>query len=212
MGIERINRIADYGSAWVLWVLIIASVIALAIVVERLVLFLSSRDNLTRLRREIRVLLDRGDVDGARKRLDASPSFEASIARAGLDAGGAPSAEERIQAEQQVARLTLERNLGFLGTLGSNAPFVGLLGTVIGIVRAFHELAAATGQVTAGLMSEIGEALIATAVGILVAIPAIASFNFFQRAIKVRLGQSDALGREVLAYLKSETPAHAEAE
>jgi biopolymer transport protein ExbB len=212
MGIERINRIADYGSAWVLWVLIIASVIALAIVVERLVLFLSSRDNLTRLRREIRVLLDRGDVDGARKRLDASPSFEASIARAGLDAGGAPSAEERIQAEQQVARLTLERNLGFLGTLGSNAPFVGLLGTVIGIVRAFHELSAATGQVTAGLMSEIGEALIATAVGILVAIPAIASFNFFQRAIKVRLGQSDALGREVLAYLKSETPAHAEAE
>jgi biopolymer transport protein ExbB len=212
MGIERINRIADYGSAWVLWVLIIASVIALAIVVERLVLFLSSRDNLTRLRREIRVLLDRGDVEGARKRLDASPSFEASIARAGLDAGGAPSAEERIQAEQQVARLTLERNLGFLGTLGSNAPFVGLLGTVIGIVRAFHELSAATGQVTAGLMAEIGEALIATAVGILVAIPAIASFNFFQRAIKVRLGQSDALGREVLAYLKSETPAHAEAE
>jgi biopolymer transport protein ExbB len=212
MGIERINRIAEYGSAWVLWVLIIASVIALAIVVERLVLFLSSRDNLTRLRREIRVLLDRGDVEGARKRLDASPSFEASIARAGLDASGAPSAEERIQAEQQVARLTLERNLGFLGTLGSNAPFVGLLGTVIGIVRAFHELSATTGQVTAGLMSEIGEALIATAVGILVAIPAIASFNFFQRAIKVRLGQSDALGREVLAYLKAEIPAHAEAE
>jgi biopolymer transport protein ExbB len=212
MGIERINRIADYGSAWVLWVLLIASVIALAIVVERLVLFLSSRDNLTRLRRELRVLLDHGDVDGARKRLDASPSFEASIARAGLDAGGAPSAEERIQAEQQVARLTLERNLGFLGTLGSNAPFVGLLGTVIGVVRAFHELSAATGQVTAGLLSEIGEALIATAVGILVAIPAIAFFNYFQRAIKVRLGQSDALGREVLAYLKSELPAHAEAE
>lgn len=212
MGIERINRITDYGSAWVLWVLIIASVIALAIVIERLVLFLSSRDNVTRLRRELRVLLERGDVDGARKRLDQSPSFEASIARAGLDAEGAPSAEERIQAEQQVARLALERNLGFLGTLGSNAPFVGLLGTVIGVVRAFHELSAATGQVTAGLLSEIGEALIATAVGILVAIPAIAFFNLFQRAIKVRLGQSDALGREVLAYLKSGAPAHADAE
>jgi biopolymer transport protein ExbB len=212
MGIERINRITDYGSAWVLWVLVIASVVAFAIVIERMVLFLSSRDNLTRLRRELRALLERGDIDGARKRLDESPSFEASIARAGLDAGGAPSAEERIQAEQQVARLTLERNLGFLGTLGSNAPFVGLLGTVIGVVRAFDELSAATGQVTAGLLSEIGEALIATAVGILVAIPAIAFFNLFQRAIKVRLGQSDALGREVLAYLKSGAPARADAE
>jgi len=212
MGIERINRITAYGSAWVLWVLVIASVIALAIVIERLVVFLSSRDNVTRLRREIRALLDRGDVDGARKRLDESPSFEASIARAGLDADGAASAEERIQAEQQVARLTLERHLGFLGTLGSNAPFVGLLGTVIGVVRAFHELSAATGQVTAGLLSEIGEALIATAVGILVALPAIAFFNLFQRAIKVRLGQSDALGREVLAYLKSGGVAPAAAE
>lgn len=212
MGIERINRITDYGSAWVLWVLILASVVALAIVIERLVVFLSSRDNVTRLRREIRVLLERGDVAGARKRLDQSPSFEATIARAGLDADGAPSAEERILAEQQVARLALERNLGFLGTLGSNAPFVGLLGTVIGVVRAFDELSAATGQVTAGLLSEIGEALIATAVGILVALPAIAFFNLFQRAIKVRLGQSEALGREVLAYLKSGAPAGAGAE
>jgi biopolymer transport protein ExbB len=210
MGIERINRIADYGSAWVLWVLIIASVVALAIVLERLVLFMSSRDNVPRLRREVRALLEREDVAGARKRLDESPSFEAAIALAGLDARGAASAEERIHAEQQVARLSLERNLGFLGTLGSNAPFVGLLGTVIGVVRAFDELSAATGQVTAGLLSEIGEALIATAVGILVAIPAIAFFNLFQRAIKVRLGQSDALGREVLAYLKSGAPAHAE--
>jgi biopolymer transport protein ExbB len=167
MGIERINRIADYGSGWVLWVLVIASVVALAIVVERLVLFLSSRDNVPRLRREVRALLERQDVAGARKRL---------------------------------------------GTLGSNAPFVGLLGTVIGVVRAFDELSAATGQVTAGLLSEIGEALIATAVGILVAIPAIAFFNLFQRAIKVRLGQSDALGREVLAYLKSGGAAPAAAE
>jgi biopolymer transport protein ExbB len=212
MGIERINRITVYGSAWVLWVLVIASVIALAIVIERMVVFLSSRDNVTRLRREIRVLLERGDVDGARKRLDESPSFEASIARAGLDANGAASAEERIQAEQQVARLTLERHLGFLGTLGSNAPFVGLLGTVIGVVRAFHELSAATGQVTAGLLAEIGEALIATAVGILVALPAIAFFNLFQRAIKVRLGQSEALGREVLAFLKAGGAAPAAAE
>ncbi len=203
MDIERINRITTYGSTWVLWVLVVASVVALAIVIERAVLLISSRDDLVRLRRELRELLAQRDVDGARRRLDASPSFEASIARAGLDADGAASAEERIQAEQQVTRLELERHLGFLGTLGSNAPFIGLLGTVIGVVRAFHKLAELTGQVSAGLLAEIGEALVATAVGIVVALPAIACFNAFQRIIRGRLGQSDALGREVLAYLKS---------
>jgi biopolymer transport protein ExbB len=213
MNIERIQRITNYGSHWILWVLIIASVVALAIVIERAVLFLSSRDNVARLRRDVRALLARRDVSGARRRLDDSPSFEALIARAGLDADGAASAEERILSEREMVRLKLERHLGFLGTLGSNAPFVGLLGTVIGIVRAFHRLSETTGQVSAGLMTEIGEALVATAIGILVALPAIAFFNLFQREIRSRLGHSDALGREVLAYLKSGqtlTPSDAE--
>ncbi|HEY3493579.1 MAG TPA: MotA/TolQ/ExbB proton channel family protein [Polyangiaceae bacterium] len=212
MNIERIQHLTAYGSQWILWVLVALSVIALAIVIERTIVLVSSRDNVLKLRRELRALLGREDVEGARRRLDASPSFEASIARAGLEAGGAASAEERMRSEQQVARLTLERHLGFLGTLGSNAPFVGLLGTVIGVVRAFQELAQSSGQVSAGLLAEIGEALIATAVGILVALPAVAFFNLFQRLIKARLGQSEALRHEVLAYLKSGAPSAADAE
>lgn len=213
MFIERLQRITNYGSHWILWVLVVASVVALAIVLERAVLFWSSRDDVARLRREIRALLAARDVAAARRRLDDSPSFEALIARAGLDADGVGSAEERILAEREVARLKLERNLGFLGTLGSNAPFVGLLGTVIGIVRAFHRLSESTGQISAGLMAEIGEALVSTAIGILVALPAVAFFNLFHRAIKARLGHSDALGHEVLAFLKSEPRvAHADAE
>jgi len=204
MNIERISRITTYGAHWVLWVLVVCSVVALGIVIERAVLFLSSRDDARKLRRELRAFLSASDLPGARRRLDRSPSFEASIARAALDADGAASAEERLLAEREVARLSLERHLGFLGTLGSNAPFVGLLGTVIGIVRAFHRLSESTGQVSAGLLAEIGEALVATAVGILVALPAIAFFNLFHRTIKARLGASDALGHEVLAFLKSD--------
>jgi len=212
MNIERIQHITAYGSTWVLWVLVVASVIALGIVLERTVLFVSSRDNSARLRQDLRGLLSERDVVGARRRLDRSPSFEAQVARAGLEADGVASAEERMLAEREVARLSLERNLGFLGTLGSNAPFVGLLGTVIGIVRAFHRLSESTGQVSAGLLAEIGEALVATAVGILVALPAIAFFNLFHRAIKARLGQSDALSHEMLAYLKSARSVAADAE
>ena len=108
-----------------------------------------------------------------------------------------------MRGEQQVARLTMERNLAFLGTLGNNAPFIGLLGTVIGIVRAFRELSRAKGQMSTALMAEIGEALIATAVGLLVALPAIALFNIFQRSIRARSSRAEALSGEVLAYLKS---------
>ena len=98
----------------------------------------------------------------------------------------------------------MERRLAFLGTLGANAPFIGLLGTVIGIIRAFAELNESAGKVTAGLMSEVGEALVATAIGIMVAIPAIAVFNAYQRVIKTRLARAESLGREVMAYLRSD--------
>ena len=104
----------------------------------------------------------------------------------------------------QMAKLHMEKRLAFLGTVGANAPFVGLLGTVIGIIRAFHSLNESAGKVTAGLMAEVGEALVATAIGILVALPAIAFFNFFQRIIKSRLARADAFGKEVLALLKAE--------
>jgi biopolymer transport protein ExbB len=103
-----------------------------------------------------------------------------------------------------VAKIRMERRLAFLGTLGANAPFIGLLGTVIGIIRAFAELNEAAGKVTAGLMSEVGEALVATAIGIMVAIPSIAVFNAYQRVIKTRIARAESLGREVLAYLKSD--------
>ena len=203
---DKLTGFAMLGATWVMWVLVGLSVGGLAVALERALALLRSRDDVHRLKLDLLALLARDDLPAARARLALSRSFEARIADAGLtDPGaGAASAEERIAAATQLARLRMERRLAFLGTLGNNAPFVGLLGTVIGIIRAFHELDGSAGKVTAGLMSQVGEALVATAIGILVALPAIAAFNAFQRAIKARLGQADALGREVLAYLKDE--------
>lgn len=206
MNIEQIlNAFTMLGAQWILWLLVALSVAGVTVVIERAVFLFTSRDDVVRLQRELRDFLARGKVDAARKRLEASPSFEARVAAAGLNADGAGSAEERMAGESQLARLRMERSLTYLGTLGSNAPFVGLLGTVIGIIGAFHQLNdGGVGQVSAGLMAEIGEALVATAVGLLVALPAIAFYNAFQRVIKTRLGRADVLGREVLAYFKSQ--------
>ena len=125
------------------------------------------------------------------------------MAAAGLDADGVASAEERMQGESELCKLSMEKNLALLGTLGNNAPFIGLRGTVIGIVRSFRALQSSNGQVSAGLMAEIGEALVATAIGLLVALPAVAAFNLFQRLIRARMGRATALAHEIIGFLKS---------
>jgi biopolymer transport protein ExbB len=127
--------------------------------------------------------------------------LEARIVAAGVGAQCVAEAEERMAAAAYEQRLRSEKNLAFLGTLGNNAPFVGLLGTVVGIIGAFGELDASGGQMTTGLMAEIGEALISTAVGLLVALPAVAAYNTFQRVLSVRIGRGEVLGRELLAFL-----------
>src|SRR5690606_30719130 len=103
---------------------------------------------------------------------------------------GPAAAEKGMQSAIAAERKALEARLAYLGTLGNNAPFVGLFGTVIGVILAFEELgqagAAGTGAsqvASAAVMSAIAEALVATAVGIGVALPAVAAYNYFQRRL-----------------------------
>ncbi|MGB5809469.1 MAG: MotA/TolQ/ExbB proton channel family protein [Polyangiales bacterium] len=201
---ERLTAFAMLGATWVMWLLIFLSVIGVAIIFERVYYFFSSREDVRKLQEDLRLLLAKNDIGGARERLGQSKSFQAKIVYAGVEVvdEGADSVEERLAGATSIARTQMERNLGFLGTVGNNAPFVGLLGTVIGVIRAFHALDQSAGKVTSGLMAEVGEALVATAIGLLVALPAVAFFNFFQRLIRYRLTWADALGRDLLAYMK----------
>lgn len=205
---QKLTGFAMMGATWIMWVLVGLSVGGIAVALERAIYLIRTSENVRKLKIQILALLRKGDVDGARARLKQSPSHVAEIIAAGLadPAEGSASAEERMSGATQLAKLRMERRLAFLGTLGSNAPFIGLLGTVIGIINAFHQLNDAGGKVTAGLMSQVGEALVATAIGILVALPAIAFFNGFQRVIKSRLARAEAFGKEVLAFLKAEKP------
>lgn len=195
------QHLVGLGATWVLWALIGLSVIAVAVILERLVFFLSTKANRGDLRVQVNRGLARKQLAQVKRSLDESPSIEARIVSAAMRADCPEQADELMAAESSLQRLRAEKNLAFLGTLGNNAPFIGLLGTVIGIIGAFHQLDASGGQLTAGLMAEIGEALTATAVGLLVALPAVAAYNSFQRVLSVRLTQGDAWGREVVANL-----------
>lgn len=213
--IERVkSAMVGLGAGWVLILMLVLSVVSLAIMLERGFLYWSLRDDLPMLMRDLGRLLRGGDLDGARKRLESSPSAEAAVVIAGIvEAGmGSEAAEEAMLGASALQKLKLEKRLTFLGTLGNNAPFIGLLGTVIGIVGAFDELgkqknatltAAATQVAPEAVMTNISEALVATAVGLLVAIPAVASFNWFQRIVKATLANTEALSHVLLAHLKA---------
>lgn len=210
MSIEHaFSSLANHGARWIFWILVALSVLALAIAIDRIVLLVASRPDITRIKSDLLDALRHGKPSRAIEALRQSASFEAKVLLAGLssESAGAAAAEERMAGASQFAKITMERNLSVLATVGTNAPFVGLLGTVIGIIRAFRSLDAAGGRVTAHLLADIGEALVATGVGLLVALPAIAFYNSFQRVIATRVARADALGREVLAFLKTEPAA-----
>ncbi|MGC4093082.1 MAG: MotA/TolQ/ExbB proton channel family protein [Polyangiaceae bacterium] len=199
------------GATWVLWLLLALSAISLGIGLERALVFWSRREDVGRLVRDLHVLLTQGEMDRARLRLRESSSAEAAVVLSGLDhwARGRSAVAEAMAAATGIERARLERRLLFLGTVGNNAPFIGLLGTVIGIVGAFEELGRGAGQLAEAaaperVMSSIAEALVATAVGLVVAIPAVATFNYFQGLLTATLGNAETLGHVLLSHMRPE--------
>jgi biopolymer transport protein ExbB len=203
------------GASWVLWLLAGLSVLSLTIAIERWFFYRRLQGNLPVLAEMLDRRLAAGELREAIADLGRSRSVAASVAAAGLRLAdlGPAAADRAMQSAVALERGRLEKRLAFLGTLGNNAPFVGLFGTVIGVILAFQELghgasghagaaAAAAGQMASqALMSAIAEALVATAVGIFVALPAVAAYNFFQRRVASLLVGTEVLSNLVLAYL-----------
>jgi biopolymer transport protein ExbB/biopolymer transport protein TolQ len=180
---QLLNVAETFGQA-ALYILILLSVGSIAVAIERIMFFNKRKVDATQLGLEITKKLRANDRAGAEKLLANHPSIEAQVmfeAIKWLD-HGTDSVREVIDGTLRQRKKEYERGLLYLGTLGNNAPFVGLFGTVLGIVSAFKELgsAGASGQM-GNVMSGIAEALVATAIGILVAIPAVVAFNYFQK-------------------------------
>ncbi len=204
------------GATWVLWLLAVLSVISVAVAVERWWCFRKHSGDLRALAEGLDRRLSVGEVEEAIVDLSKSNAVAASVAAAGLRLAhlGPAAVDKAMQSASALERSHLEKRLAYLGTLGNNAPFVGLFGTVIGVIRAFEELghgapghgggvSAASQVASQAVMTGIAEALVATAVGIAVALPAVAAYNYFQRCVTSLLAGSEVLSSLVLAYLLS---------
>jgi len=196
------------GASPVMWLMLALSVASVAVMLERAVFFRRRRADIPALVRGLSERLRALDLEGARRVLDASASPEAAVVAVGLAEvrRGTSAVREAMAGATLLQRAQLERGLGFLGTLASNTPFIGLFGTVIGIIMAFDQLStsAVRGTASQAVMGSIAEALVATAVGIGVAVPAVAAFNAFQQRIKLILDQTAALGCVLLTFLEDE--------
>lgn len=207
--IEAVKEIlVQSGTIWVLWLLMGLSLVSVLIVVERLLLYRSAEGDLESLAKHLDEKLSTNNYEGALMLLRGSSSIAASITAAGLRLAhlGPKSVEQAIKSATALEKTRLEKWLAYLGTVGNNAPFVGLFGTVIGIIEAFEHLSEGTkaaGQAASqAVMSSIAEALVTTAIGILVALPAVAFYNYLQRRVVSLLSGTEALTHLLLAYLE----------
>lgn len=191
------------SSAWVLCLLLALSVASVAVMLERAWVFLRHRFGENAFVAQVEPLLSQRDWEQAMSLCQASRAFEPQVLLAGLRQASQSkeSVEEAMEGERIRISLLLQKHLSFLGTLGANAPFIGLFGTVLGIIHAFKDLALTDGGGGPAVMAGIAEALVATAVGLLVAIPAVVMYNFFHSRLHLVVERSRRLSQLLLTQV-----------
>jgi biopolymer transport protein ExbB len=208
---QQMTNFALLGAEWVLWVLVALSVLCVAVAIERLIYSSMNATPAGPFQAALQAFVSGGSPEDLEQTLDGLDGIEARVLKSGVQAGrrgGAASAEEAITGTLTIEKVKLDRRLMVLGTVGSNAPFIGLFGTVLGIIQAFHNLSIDSDEGANAVMAGISEALVATAVGLIVAIPAVVLYNYFQRRNKELLARVTSLSHMVLSRFKDD-PARA---
>jgi len=210
--------ILKQGSAS-MWIIVACSVIALAVAVERAIALWGFAGKARGLADAVTRAIYRGDIDDGRAQAERSRSPAADVFLAGLVAA-APRPGQRgststdrivaaVERQRLQTNLRLRRNLWVLGTVGATAPFVGLFGTVVGIMHAFRQMGLTGQGGFAVVAAGISEALVTTAGGIAVAIEAVVIYNFLNVHVQRLVLRLRLLTEELLEVLQDAPPAAA---
>ena len=184
-----------FGSDPTVWVMIFIFNLALFVVLERIYVLRKERGDGAGLVQYLSEALYRGDAVSqvAEKAAEKQYGLEGRIAAVSLKGWdkGEHAMREYAETALIAERRKLEKRLVILSTLGNNTPFIGLLGTVLGIMKAFRDLAEMGDSGPAVVMRGISEALIATAMGLAVAIPVVIAYNALSRTVQDKLSQAE---------------------
>lgn len=202
---EKIFVIAHYADQAVLILLVLMSVVSVGMIFERFVALRKVSQDSEAIRAKIRQALHEGNLAGFEDLARDTSSLEgraASQALRHLNETGLAGFEEVFNTFMLNEKPSLERYLAPLATIASNAPFIGLLGTVLGIMKAFNDLAQASDAGQQTVMAGISIALVATAAGLFVAIPAGIFYNYYTRKVKGIYTNLESVKELGLAYAK----------
>lgn len=190
---ENFDWLAAMRASPVMVVILCCSVVTLGFALERMLYFWKRRGNAEALYKVASEKVRAGGLKEAAWACASMPHPVGPVSAEVLRAADLPpeAAEEKLQIALSEQRLELERNLGVLGTMGNTAPLIGLLGTVWGIMRAFHDMASTGSAGPSVVAAGVAEALFTTAAGLLVAVPAVMLYNHFVRRISVMLTQAE---------------------
>ncbi len=202
---DRIFAIAHYADQGVLYLLIALTFVSLGLIVERYLKLNKLAKQSAQQREILEEAMSQVKISNLEDvKLDPT-SLEGRVMTYGfehLKQNGLKGLSETFDTFIKFQQPKLEQSLAFLATVGSNAPYIGLFGTVLGIMKSFHDLANSTNAGQQTVMSGISAALIATAAGLLVAIPNIVAFNYFQKQVKAIIGSVESCKDIMIAYGK----------
>ncbi len=202
---EKIFAVAQNGAEVVLWFLLALSILSIGIILERFFALRTVKRQSESMRVRLQSLIRSNSLKEIEDLSRDRDSLEGQALAYGLrhiEENGSEGLSEFLTSFALTEKPPLERYLNFLATVGSNAPFIGLLGTVLGIMKAFNDLSVSQAADNRVVMAGIAEALVATAVGLLVAIPAVIAYNYFQRQVKSSLTSLESVRELCLAYSK----------
>lgn len=202
---ENINYLAIFKESFTLVILLFCSLLSVTFALERWFFFRKARhkkvdDFLT----HISGMLKEGKVD---KALEYTAKIDSPVSRLfnyALHHREMTKSDltELLATKRQEEKLGFERYLSVLGTMGNIAPFIGLFGTVVGIIKAFRDLALSGVGGPTVVAKGIAEALVATAAGLAVAIPAVIIFNYFTRRLKVIMSELEIFSARLVIMLE----------
>ncbi len=194
-------------------VILLAMLLSLAVAIERTISLWGVGSRARELGQQIARHLLRGEVAAARNAAERSTALAADLFRAGFERAAkttGPNLDAVVSRELVALRLKMRRGMWILGTIGAVAPFVGLFGTVWGIMRSFKDLGLDVGSGGSGgssaVMAGISEALIATAIGIVVAVIAVVLFNIFQARLSRLSVEFKLIAEEFVELIREASP------
>ncbi len=200
---ELTVKISNAGAGGVImWFMVVLSVISLILIIERIIHFRRACGDLEIQYARLSGHLHREEFDEALAELEDDPTMVGRVARSGLSRlhHGRQAVQESMAAATLLERQKGERFLAVLGTLGANAPFIGLLGTVVEIIHTLSNSGSMSAEKIPQMMADLSTALAATAVGLLVALPAVAANNYFRRRLQSMESSAAAIGHELISY------------